>query len=174
MASISAALRRAYARQALSDWEVYDWLLLAAHLPACHRLHALQMALEKAAKAHVAPDLVPGVSIDPMKHGVVAKVLPVYYRHRLAEGRGPTQNVEAAVRRVRRFCEEIDLLAPANQAGGARPDNCEYPWEHPSAVGGRDCRAPVDHVFPIEVMLQERKLVEFLRIIRRHTQDLAA
>ena len=49
---IAAAWRLAYARQAASDFEVYDLLCVNPGIDECQRMHYLQMALEKAAKAH--------------------------------------------------------------------------------------------------------------------------
>ena len=42
---------QAFARQAESDLHVYDVLVTDPSLPACHRLHYLQMACEKLCKA---------------------------------------------------------------------------------------------------------------------------
>jgi len=51
-ADIAARWRKAYARQAASDFAVYDLLCAHGEIDECQRMHHLQMALEKSAKAH--------------------------------------------------------------------------------------------------------------------------
>ena len=90
-------ISEAFARQAASDMATYE-VLANTSLPCCHRLHSLQMWLEKLCKSHIHDTNLP---VDALSHGVIAKVLP---------------------------CREIDLLQPPVKAGGRREDNVEYPW----------------------------------------------
>src|SRR5882724_6463098 len=46
------AFAQAFIAQARSDWLVYRVLTESAEVPLCHRLHYLQMACEKLAKAY--------------------------------------------------------------------------------------------------------------------------
>lgn len=59
----------AFAAQARSDLDVYDFLT-SSTMPISHRLHYLQMWLEKICKAHT-PD-----EEFRKTHNVIAKVLP--------------------------------------------------------------------------------------------------
>jgi len=73
--------RDAFARQARADKRAYE-VLCAASLRACHRLHFLQVFLEKLCKALSWADL-PGPGAVPAflrSHGVIAKVLPTVAR----------------------------------------------------------------------------------------------
>ena len=64
----------AFAAQAASDLDVYD-ILASSTLPSSHRLHYLQMWLEKLCKAYL---WLPEAAADDLrsKHNVVDKVLP--------------------------------------------------------------------------------------------------
>jgi hypothetical protein len=64
----------AFAAQAASDYDTYQ-LLTRSPLPSSHRLHYLQMWLEKLCKAHLWR---PEANADVLRttHNVVAKVLP--------------------------------------------------------------------------------------------------
>ena len=64
----------AFAAQAASDLDVYDILAIST-LPRSHRLHCLQMWLEKLCKAYL---WLPEAAADDLrsKHNVVDKVLP--------------------------------------------------------------------------------------------------
>ncbi|HWG21968.1 MAG TPA: hypothetical protein VG225_15665 [Terracidiphilus sp.] len=116
-----ASWSEAFAAQAASDLDVYE-RLAQSPLPQNHRLHYLQMWLEKLCKAYVH-----GVNLDALKttHNVVAKVLPrlisMHWR-RL----GLTQQPDIA--QITALCREIDLLHPQVNDDSRRPDNVEYPW----------------------------------------------
>ena len=118
----------AFARQAVSDKRAYE-SLCAAGLPSCHRLHYLQMFLEKLCKAlrwadRIAADGPPELL---RSHGVIAKVLPTAVREHRSRAKHRALRRDE-MRQMRDLCREIDLLAPAVDADGKRPDNCEYPW----------------------------------------------
>lgn len=130
---------RAFARQACSDFEAWDWLCGDNSLPQCHRLHALQMAMEKAAKAYLMAR-----GADPMalqsSHAYIAKNIPAIVRLELAsEGARP----QWLMRAVQALTRRIELLHPQVDDGGVLPANCEYPWQN--AAG--DVVAPADHNF---------------------------
>ena len=115
-------LAQAFAEQARADMFAYN-ALSRSTLPACHRLHHLQMWLEKLCKAYLW-----GPSSEDegrMVHNVVASVLPrVIARHwrKLGLDAPPNQ------RDLADLCREVDLLHPQIDDGGRRPDNVEYPW----------------------------------------------
>lgn len=124
MAYLSAQWRKAFAQQADSDKQVYEVLCKVPGLPVCHRLHYLQMFLEKLCKANI-----------PLgsTHNVVAKVLPNLLRDFWR--RHHKKGVVRDMKELRRICEEIDYLTPAVNDGGRRKDNVEYPWETTDSSG---------------------------------------
>jgi len=113
----------AFARQAASDLEAFEYLS-RSNLPACHRLHYLQMWLEKLCKAYIW--LTDDMEDLRWTHNVVAKVLPLMIReHWRRIGFSQPPNLSE----IREICREIDLLHPQVDDGGRRPDNVEYPWK---------------------------------------------
>jgi len=113
----------AFARQASSDLDAFE-ALAASTLPASHRLHYLQMWLEKLCKAYLW--LPAGVADDlRMRHNVVEKILPrMIGEHWRRIGFQQRPDITA----IRAICREIDLLHPQVDDNGLRPDNVEYPW----------------------------------------------
>ena len=133
-------LSDAFAAQAASDLDAY-YLLARSTLPTCHRLHYLQMWLEKLCKAHLwfragtADDL-------RSKHGVVEKILPQLIKsHWRKIGFTQPPQIEA----IRSLCREIDLLHPQVDDNGRRPDNVEYPWK--GSLG--NVETPAQWQFPL-------------------------
>jgi hypothetical protein len=125
----------AFAVQAASDLNAYDFLS-ASTLPSCHRLHCLQMWLEKLCKAYL---WLPGGSEDLRTvHSVVAKVLPRMISEHWRRIRFERRPNMSALREV---CREIDLLHPAIDDNGRRPDNVEYPW----VTARGEALAPASH-----------------------------
>jgi hypothetical protein len=111
----------AFAAQAASDLDAYK-RLSSTPLPQCHRLHYLQMWLEKLCKAYVH-----NTNLDALKnkHNVVAKVLPSLIReHWRRIGFAQQPRIDT----IRELCREIDLLHPQADNDGRRPENVEYPW----------------------------------------------
>lgn len=113
----------AFAAQAASDLEAYN-VLADSSLPSSHRLHYLQMWLEKLCKAYLwLPDA--GANELRSRHNVVDKVLPQIIReHWRRIGFTQRPDVDA----IRQLCREVDLLHPQVDDNGRRPDNVEYPW----------------------------------------------
>lgn len=118
------SLAEAFRRQAASDLDAYE-ALVPTTLPVSHRLHYLQMWLEKLCKAYL---WLPGTSEEDlrMRHQVVASVLPrlVAERWRRLDAFKTKPDMGA----IRAICREIDLLHPQVHDGGRRMDNVEYPW----------------------------------------------
>jgi len=118
-----ATWSQAFAEQADSDLDAYN-LLARSTLPSSHRLHYLQMWLEKLCKAYL---WMPEAGADELraKHNVIAKVLPsLVSRHwrRIGFEQRPDTT------QIRQLCREIDLLHPQVDDDNRRPDNVEYPW----------------------------------------------
>jgi len=117
----------AFFRQAQSDLKAYDVLAASSSLPSCHRLHSLQMWLEKLCKANLrlAEETRANLPEFRTSHNVIAKVLPSLIKN---HWRKIGYSSEPNLKGIREICHEIDLLHPAIDQGGARPDNVEYPW----------------------------------------------
>jgi hypothetical protein len=116
---------RAYALQALSDLRARE-ALLEADVDRCHRLHFLQMAAEKTCKAHLSD----ANENDDVKrsHAYIRKVLPVIAREFYPK-LGRSEKISGwQLEQLRRLAAEVEVLAPACDAGDARNDNTEYPW----------------------------------------------
>lgn len=113
----------AFAAQAASDLDVYE-VLAGSTLPSSHRLHYLQMWLEKLCKAYL---WLPEGAADELRirHNVVDKILPrMIGEHWRRIGFEQRPDIAA----IRQICREVDLLHPQVDDNGRRPDNVEYPW----------------------------------------------
>src|SRR5487761_19124 len=136
---------RGYARQADADFRAWD--LYQKHPEAlsaeCHKLLYLQMACEKLCKAHL---IRRGSSPEALRtsHGYIAEPLPVIIKQEISFRNRNLKTVAWLVRHVAHLAREIELLNPAVQRAGHRPDNCEYPWESAGKV-----ISPLDHSFPL-------------------------
>ncbi len=116
---------RAYALQALSDLRVRD-RLVEAGAEKCHRLHYLQMGAEKVCKVHLT--MGDGHANVRKTHAYVKTVLPIIAR-RFYSMTGADTAIQAwQLERIRSFSREIEVIAPACNAGDVRDDNSEYPW----------------------------------------------
>jgi hypothetical protein len=127
---------RAFAKQARADFETWNALKMylklpkgSSPLPQSQKLHFLQMACEKLAKAHLLKGRGAEVLDLEQSHAYIAKHLPTIVRQQMILS-GEKERVANSVRdQCKRLAREIDLLAPSVKAGGKREDNCEYPWE---------------------------------------------
>jgi hypothetical protein len=121
---------QAFARQAASDLVAYDVLAGAPSLPACHRLHSLQMACEKLCKASMI-----AAGTDPAEvqrsHAHIAKHLPRIVAQQMSRAAARLPRRNWIVDAIRPLARRIELLNPAVQDGGNVPENCEYPWPAP-------------------------------------------
>ncbi len=171
MKQTSYAWSRAYAIQAQADLAARDAMLGPTVAP-CQHLHFLQMACEKISKAH---RCLGGAGPETLmhSHGFAAKVLPQIGRELFRRSAFATNldvgqvEIEAI---VRQFAREVDLLAPAVDDGGRRPDNCEYPWED---VEGH-LHVPAENEFgSLEALHPHRAGTTFLKIIATAAAELA-
>jgi hypothetical protein len=118
-----ASWSEAFAAQASSDMDAF-LVLEGSGLPSSHRLHYLQMWLEKLCKAYLWTQE-DGAGELRFRHNVIARVLPsliAKYGHRI--GTGAYRDLTG----IRQLCREIDLLHPQVDDEGRRPENVEYPW----------------------------------------------
>jgi len=159
---------RAFAKQAVADFDARDWLCRSRSLPVCQQLHFLQMACEKLCKAYLC-----AAGSDPAdlqaSHAYIAKVLPLIVRQQI------TRSAQQELGRyrwlmdsVKPLAREIELLAPSVTAGGKRRANCEYPWEETNGT----VRAPAEHRFPNLQVLDNRAGRALLKIARTAAYDL--
>jgi hypothetical protein len=170
---VQHAWRVAYATQSASDLDVYKRLCKQPGLSVCHRLHYLQMHLEKLAKAWLwrSESNVAQAMDVRSTHNVIAKVLPMLIREYWRRV-GFAGNVDGArLRRIRELCREIDLLAPAIADDGRRPDNSEYPWaavRNGTSVVLIPCKEP----FQIAERLRSTDGKQILKIASYACQEL--
>jgi hypothetical protein len=159
----------AYARQAQVDIDAWDALQSNRDLPECQKLHFLQMACEKLAKAYLCKSGADPKSLQA-SHAYTAKNLPLIIRRQLdtARVRNP-KTIREIVKNTRRLAREIELLAPAVDAGGKRPDNCEYPWEN----GNEKLHIPAEWTFSTIQLLAQPAGRTILKLIREAIVRLA-
>lgn len=156
---------RAYALQALSDLAARDSLIEAgAH--KCHRLHFLQMASEKTCKAHLVAGSGPGAARKT--HAYVEKVLPIIASSFYAKLNEDSKMRDWQLKRIRHFAREIEMIAPACNAGDAREDNSEYPW----IDGHGDIQTPCKYNFPNLDDL-DKSIVDLVKLIRVAAESYA-
>jgi len=140
---------RAYARQAHADFQSWQALESDEIVRPCHRMLFLQMACEKLCKARLIEAGIPPQTVQA-SHGYVANPLPIVIRAQL-EFMG--QNLRARgglIRFTRHIAAEIEVMNPAVDRNGRRPDNCEYSWEN----GAQNLHSPLDWAFsPIQLLL---------------------
>lgn len=158
------ALARAFARQALADFGTFQFLERTAAeqsepVPVCHRLLFLQMACEKLSRARLysrASDL---DQVGKL-HTYTEKQLPVILREMYA--RQFKHHVASHLMQSwRELAAAVQVLAPAAEAGGTRPDNCEYPW---TTIDGT-VASPLDHRFECARLLREPGGSTFLKVL---------
>ena len=145
----------AFLRQAASDFSIYERLeQQRQYVPLCHRLHYLQMATEKLAKAAALrgdpdADIYNHIAFTKPKFWqAIERQAPV-----IADGLGYSP---AALRKslvaMRPLSHEIENLSPdvMNRRHGSKgvTPNAEYPWEGRDSNGALTWLAPADHDFP--------------------------
>lgn len=166
----SEDLAKAFALQAKADFAAREVLAVRGDVPECQPLHFLQMACEKLCKAHL---LLHKTRLDHLEssHAYIAKTLPIIILQLL--GRAPAvsrTDRSVLLRSTSRFAREIELLAPAVDDNGKRPDNCEYPW----IDDGGHLRIPAEHDFANLRFLKQEFGRLFLKLVRQAIQDLAS
>jgi hypothetical protein len=143
-----AAFAQAFLAQARSDWRGYK--LLTAYmdpedtpLPVSHRLHYLQMACEKLAKAYRLRDT--GAQVDEITehHTGFAKFIASYLSSPAFKPKYEKKSAQLAsiIKVMRAMATTVERLAPARDRK-TYPSNAEYPWEDASKV-----IAPCDYGF---------------------------
>lgn len=134
----------AFAVQSQSDWQVYDRLTAEPQIPVCHKLHYLQMACEKIAKAYRCRDMSTNLEELLKRHVGFAKFIGSFLASpSIREAyKGRDAQLREVSRLTRALAREIEKLAPAVDRAGS-PENAEYPWE-----SGGDVIAPCRYSYP--------------------------
>lgn len=165
----------AFLRQAQSDFRVHD-MLSRADVEVCQVLHYVQMAFEKAAKAHLWRSGAGGGDGDEpsgllWSHAVIGKVIPQVIRHYWAttKQRLSSKQKDSKLRAFRGVLKEIEILAPAVDKAN-RPENCEYPWVVQRATG-RAVLSPLDVSFPAAELLRTTAGREVVKILKTVVQQ---
>ena len=157
----------AFAAQSQSDWQAYDFLAAATHLPACHQLHSLQMACEKIAKAYRCRDK--SVNLEELlkRHVGFSKFMGSFLTSpSLKEAyRGRAAQLSEVSRLARALAREIEKLAPAVDRA-ASPENAEYPWDF-----GEDVISPCHYSYPRLSLLLSPGGRTFLKLVAKAIQE---
>lgn len=168
MTVFDAGWMQAYGRQADADLRAHE--LYASHPLAvsteAHSLLFLQMACEKACKAYLIRG---GENPQTLQssHAKIAGPLPAIRRRRmLNSGRDP-HAIEGLLTRFRHIARQIELLNPAVDDSGKRPDNCEYPW-----VFGQKITSPLDYQFEVSRLVVQPAGVTFRKMLRQAIDDI--
>lgn len=155
----------AYAEQSRSDFTVYRLHLQNAE--ECHRLHYLQMACEKIAKAYRLRNLVTLSFDDLYSHVVFSKFIVGFLKSTPVKGRYRAQ--DAKRRQMERYARllalEIEKLAPAVDREQT-PENAEYPW-----IVGETIFVPCRHNYPLSRLLGEQGGRDILKLIEIAIKD---
>ncbi len=155
----------AYAEQSRSDFAVYQVQLQGAE--ECHRLHYLQMACEKIAKAYRLRDPVSFNPDDLYSHTVFSKFIIIFLKSTPVKVRYRAQGAKR--RQMERYARlmalEIEKLAPAVDRDQT-PENAEYPW-----LVGETVFVPCRHRYPISRLLGEQGGRDILKLIEIAVED---
>lgn len=167
---LNQAWQLAYAKQAKSDWRIRTILIDSRKADKCQILHYLQMACEKLCKAHLI-----GAGALPedarKSHRAAGKSLLSIVRQQLS---GESfQHITGArkslvIVKAQKIAREVELLSPAVDDAGRRPDNCEYPWQDASGT----VMSPVDFNFPHLEFLDQQTGRTLLKILDQAISEL--
>ncbi|MDX2037685.1 MAG: hypothetical protein SFX72_13625 [Isosphaeraceae bacterium] len=105
------------------------------------------MACEKLCKAHL---IKTGARPRDLQasHAYTRKHLPIVIRQEITASGQDLKRMQSVMTLTRHLAAEVELLNPAVNLGGVRPDNCEYPWE-----SGDTVISPLDWTFhPLELV----------------------
>ena len=162
---IKRLLAEAYAAQSRSDFEVYNVHL--QNVEECHRLHYLQMACEKIAKAYRLRDTPDFPEEKLYSHVFFSKFISNLLTSPQIKRRYVSRNavLERLKHDANRFSREIEKLAPAVDREQA-PSNAEYPW-----IQGQSVFTPCVFSFANLSLLKDQNGREFLKLIETAIND---
>lgn len=152
---------RGYARQAHADFRTWQAIEGNEDVHPCHRMLFLQMACEKLCKARLIDGGTPPEALQT-SHGYVANPLPLVTRAQL-EFMGENLRARAGLLNfTRHLALEIEVMNPAVDRNGQRPDNCEYPWVDDQQV----LHSPLDWQFSPLQLLRARLGPSFVKVLK--------
>jgi hypothetical protein len=151
--------------QSQSDFRVYLGFL--PEVEDCHRLHYLQMACEKIAKAYRLRDTRIALEEEMRSHIAFSLFIENLLESPQIKERYRSQSAKLREvrRRARAFAREIEKLAPAVDREQS-PANAEYPWSD-----GHEVQIPCRYHYPVLILLKEPSGREFLQLIRAAIED---
>lgn len=127
----------------------------------CHRLHYLQMACEKIAKAYRLREADTFTENDLYSHTAFSKFILFFLKTPRLRSRYRAQ--DAKRRQIERYARSlaiaIEKLAPAVDRVNT-PENAEYPW-----IEGGQVLVPIHHQFEIARRLREPAGQDFLVLV---------
>lgn len=158
-------LARAYAVQSQSDFRVYRDFLQDAE--ECHRLHYLQMACEKIAKAYRLRDTPNFLEENLYSHVIFSRFILNLLTSPQIKKRyhGQDAKLQQIERDARRLSREIEKLAPAVDREQT-PANVEYPWVQEQSVF-----TPCTFSFANLSLLRSQGGLNFLKLIEIAIED---
>jgi len=164
MANMREKYARAFAIQGASDFRLYQNVLCKSdEVETCHKLHYLQMACEKIAKAYMCKDENIAISKIITSHVAFSRFIEGYMRSPLiSELYNEKINVlSGRIKQFKSLAREIELLAPAVDQQN-NPHNSEYPWK-----SGNDIIIPCEYSFSqLRILSPTPATNDFLRIIK--------
>lgn len=152
---------RGYARQARADFQTWQAIEGNEDVQPCHRMQLLQMACEKLCKARLIDGGTPPEALQT-SHGYVANPLPIIIRAQLEYMGQNLRDNAGFLTFTRHLAAEIEVMNPAVDRNGQRPDNCEYPW----VDGQQALHSPLDWPFTPLHLLRGRFGPKFVKLLR--------
>lgn len=158
-------LAEAYAEQSQSDFRVYREYLQSAE--ECHRLHYLQMACEKIAKAYRLRDTSAFTEDDLYSHVMFSRFILALLKAPQMKRRFQAEDAKRRhlERYARPLSREIEKLAPAVDRQRT-PANVEYPW-----ISGETVLVPCRHQYANLSLLTAPGGRDFLKLIEIAIED---
>ena len=149
-----------YARQAKADFIAFEGIQQLSAINECHKMLFLQMACEKLCKAFL---ILGGTTAQALQssHGYIANPLPVVIRQQIVALKGTPNAMKGVQALTKHLANEIEMLNPAIDRVGQRPDNCEYPWEDAS----QSLHSPLDWQFGPSQLLITPNGRTFLKLV---------
>lgn len=161
----------AYAKQSRSDFAIYALMSAeASGISACHRLHYLQMACEKIAKAYRFRDTSTASEDLLTSHVAFSKFIECFLTSPAMKQRyrGKDARLRNVIRYARKYARAVEELAPAVDRENT-PCNAEYPWEDEHGVV-----VPCEYTYPGHGFLlspRDPASVDFLKVVRTAIDD---
>lgn len=157
-----------YAKQSRSDFSMYQRLELSgAGVEECHRLHFLQMACEKIAKAYRFRDTATSEERLTTEHVAFSQFIDSYLASADMKNRyrAHAKQLVQIRKHARGLARSIEKLAPAVDREGA-PANAEYPWQV-----GQLVVSPCEYTFPELQLLTGPQGRSFLKLVKTAIDD---